>query len=78
VDAQTTMWCSVSTEDLVPADHPIRRIKPIVDAILARLEPTFNGSSQISGDGSVTVWGLEWRLAMPLRRRRAGLAVCSS
>src|SRR5271170_7118291 len=32
---------SVSTENLVPADHPIRRIKPVVDAILVRLEPTF-------------------------------------
>jgi transposase len=41
VDAQTSMWCSVSTEDLVPVDHPIRRIKPVVDAILGRLEPTF-------------------------------------
>jgi transposase len=38
---QTEMWSTVSTEDLVPADHPIRRIKPVVDAILVRLEPTF-------------------------------------
>src|ERR1700753_1631194 len=38
---QTAMWSTVTTEDLVPADHPIRRIKPVVDAILGRLEPTF-------------------------------------
>jgi transposase len=53
VDAQTTMWCSVSTEDLVPADHPIRRIKPIVEAILARLEPTFNRMYSAVGRPSI-------------------------
>jgi hypothetical protein len=37
---QMAMLSTVSTEDLVPEDHPIRRVKPIVDAILVRLEPT--------------------------------------
>jgi transposase len=47
------MWCSVSTEDLVPADHPIRRIKPVVDGILARLEPTFNAMYSAIGRPSI-------------------------
>lgn len=38
---QTAMLSTVTTDDLVPADHPIRRIKPVVEAILARLEPVF-------------------------------------
>jgi transposase len=53
VDGQTSMWCSVSTEDLVPADHPIRRIKPVVDAILVRLEPTFNRMYSAIGRPSI-------------------------
>jgi transposase len=38
---QLAMLSTTSTDDLVPKNHPIRRIKPIVDAIAERMEPTF-------------------------------------
>ena len=38
---QVTMLLGVTPEELVPADHPIRRIKPIVEQALAHLSSTF-------------------------------------
>src|SRR5262249_7187787 len=38
---QMTMLLAVMPNDLVPADHPIRRIKPIVERALRSLSPTF-------------------------------------
>jgi transposase len=35
------MWTTVSTEDLVPADHPLRDIRFMVNAILDELSPAF-------------------------------------
>jgi transposase len=35
------MLSLVTTNDLVPDDHPIREIKPMVDKALAELSPTF-------------------------------------
>jgi transposase len=41
--AQQAMILSAVTPDqLVPQDHPIRQVKPIVDRALAELSPTFN------------------------------------
>ena len=37
---QTTMLLGTTPDQLVPADHPIRRIKPIVEQALAALSPT--------------------------------------
>ena len=34
---------SLRTEELIPADHPIRRIRVVVDAVLAELDPVFDG-----------------------------------
>ena len=40
-DRQLSMSSSLSTEDLIPADHPIRRIRIVVDTVLADLDDTF-------------------------------------
>ena len=39
-DLQTTMVV-VDLEELIPEQHPIRRVRPFVEAALSRLEPTF-------------------------------------
>ncbi|MCH7970063.1 MAG: IS5 family transposase [Chloroflexi bacterium] len=38
---QTTMLSLVTTDDFIPDDHPIRRIKPVVERALSRLSPVF-------------------------------------
>jgi transposase len=38
---RTALWTTVSTEELVPADHPLRDIRVMVNAALADLSPTF-------------------------------------
>jgi hypothetical protein len=42
-DPQLAMLTSLSTEDLIPPDHPIRRIRVVVDAVLAELDEVFDG-----------------------------------
>jgi transposase len=39
LDAQADMFCLISPEKFVPQDHPLRAIKPFVDAALQRLSP---------------------------------------
>jgi hypothetical protein len=41
-EQQITMLSTLMPDDLVPQDHPIRRIKPIVDQALKEISPTFN------------------------------------
>ena len=38
---QMTMLSLVTTDDFIPEDHPIRRIKPVVDRALSELSPVF-------------------------------------
>ncbi len=45
---QTVMLLGMTADQLVPADHPIRRIKPIVEQALVHLSPTF---AQMYADG---------------------------
>lgn len=47
-DRQLSMLSSLSTEDLIPADHPIRRIR-VVDEVLAELGPVFDAMYASSG-----------------------------
>jgi transposase len=41
-EKQIIMLSALTPEQMVPQDHPIRRIKPIVDQALKELSPTFN------------------------------------
>jgi hypothetical protein len=36
-DPQLAMLTSLSTEELIPAEHPIRRIRVVVDAVVAEM-----------------------------------------
>lgn len=47
------MLSSLSTEDLIPADHPIRRIRAVVDEVLADLDADFD--AMYSGIGRPSV-----------------------
>jgi transposase len=47
------MLTTLSTEDLIPVDHPIRRIRVIVDAVLAELDDVFDQMYASSGRSSV-------------------------
>ncbi len=52
-DPQLAMLLTVSTEDLIPADHPIRRIRVVVDAVLDELDPVFAEMYATGGRRSV-------------------------
>ena len=50
---QATMLTAVTPDALVPRGHPIREIKPMVEAALARLSPTFDRMYAESGRPSI-------------------------
>ncbi|MFT7649084.1 MAG: transposase [Candidatus Poriferisodalaceae bacterium] len=52
-DRQLSMLSSLSTEDLIPADHPIRRIRVVVDEVLAGMDAEFEAMYARSGRRSV-------------------------
>ena len=47
------MLSSLSTEDLIPVDHPIRRIRLVVDEVLAGMDDEFDAMYAVSGRRSV-------------------------
>jgi transposase len=52
-ERQLAMLSSLSPEELIPADHPIRRIRKIVDAVLAELDGEFEAMYATKGRPSV-------------------------
>ncbi len=53
VDAQGEMLCLISPESRVPVDHPLRRIKRLVDAALKDLSPVFDDMYAKEGRPSI-------------------------
>ena len=52
-ERQTNMLLAVTPDSFIPDDHPIRRIKPIVDAALRRLSPLFDTMYSREGRPSI-------------------------
>ena len=47
------MLTTVEHQELIPSDHPIRRIRIVVDAVLAELDDVFDGMYTVGGRASV-------------------------
>src|SRR5579863_3915743 len=52
-DPQLAMLTTLSTEDLVPGDHPIRRIRAVVDTVLGELDGELTAMYAAGGRPSV-------------------------
>ena len=50
---QLSMLSAVTPDELVPAVHPIRRIRPLVDQALESLAPTFDAMYATEGRPSI-------------------------
>lgn len=52
-ESQLSILSPLSTEDRIPADHPIGRIRVVVDEVLARMDGQFDAMYAASGQRSV-------------------------
>ncbi len=50
---QATMMLWLTPDGFVPEDHPLRRIKPLVDSALRRISPLFDRLSAAGGRPSI-------------------------
>jgi transposase len=50
---QVTLFSYVALEERIPADHPLRTLRPMVAAALAALSPTFDAIYQAGGRPSI-------------------------
>ena len=52
-DRETDMFSYVSPDQGIPADHPIRPIRAMMDEVLARLSPGFDELYSVNGRPSI-------------------------
>ena len=52
-ERQATLMLGLTPEGFVPRDHPLRRIKPLVDSALGRMSPVFDEVYAAAGRPSV-------------------------
>lgn len=52
-DPQSAMFSYISLEDRVPQDHPVRRVRVVVDGILANLSPQLDARYSHTGRPSI-------------------------
>jgi hypothetical protein len=50
-ERQMAMLTTLATENLIPADHPIRRIRKVVDEVMTSLDASERTSSRMSPRG---------------------------
>ena len=70
---QATMLTAVTPDALIPQGHPIRKIKPIVEAALVKLSPLGMWAPRMRS-GAAGVWSLLEADRMPCRRRHGRLS----
>lgn len=76
-DPQLAMLTSLSTEELIPVDHPIRKIRVVVDAVLSELNPVFDEMYAARGRRSVPPEQLlKASVLMAMYSIRSGRAFC--
>ena len=76
-ERQLAMLTSLSPEDLIPSDHPIRRIRKIVDVVLAELDGEFDQMYATRGRASVPPEALlKATILMALYSMRSERAFC--
>ena len=52
-EQQTVLVVTTTIDEMIPQDHPIRRIKPVVDQVLLHLRPKLNEMYSKRGRPSV-------------------------
>ena len=61
---QTGMFSYVALEERIPADHPLRAVRKLVDVVLARMSKEFDGVYSEVGRPSIAPERLLWALLL--------------
>jgi hypothetical protein len=70
-DPRMAMLSTLSTEDLIPADDPTRRIRLVADAALADLDETFDAVAGLTSSQPPPLPRCDGRVRRATLRRRS-------